>query len=135
MDFLAVAADLSAALKAIEGLNVPEWGEQRVRPPFAIIPLPDRIDYDATYGRGSDQIPEWSVLVLVANPTDPSARRAIAAYAAGSGSKSVKQAIEAHTYIACDEPRVTSAEFEVVSYDGVKFLAAIFTVDITGKGA
>ncbi|MFG3709484.1 hypothetical protein [Micromonospora sp. NPDC047730] len=129
-----VAAQLGEALKTIEGLNVPEWGVRRVYPPFALIPLPEQVEYDATYGRGSDRIEDWPLLVLLSRPTEPETRKAIAAYADGSGPKSVKAAIEAHTYTAFDSVRVGRAEFDVVSYDGVDYLAAMFHLDITGKG-
>lgn len=135
MDLDAVAAELADALKTIDGLNVPEWGVQRVHPPFGLIPLPESITFDATYGRGSDRIEDWPVLVLLARPTDPETRKAIAAYADGSGLRSVKAAIEAHTYTACSTPRVTSAEFDVVSYAGTEYLAAMFHLDVTGSGS
>lgn len=135
MDLEAVAGELADALGVIEGLSVPEWGVQRIHPPAALITLPDRIEYDDTYQRGADRIPDWSVVVLMARPTDPGARRSIAAYAAGSGPKSVKAAIEAHTYTACGEPRVTSADFDVLTYAGTDYLAAVFHLDITGEGA
>ncbi|MEU8220910.1 hypothetical protein AB0C47_34780 [Micromonospora taraxaci] len=137
MDVQAVADELGDALKTIDGLTVPEWGVQRVSPPFALIPLPDGdgITYDMTYGRGGDRIGDWPVLVLIDRPARPESRRAIAAYAAGSGSKSVKQAIEDHTYTALDTVRVTSCEFDVVTYAGTDYLAAMFHLDISGKGA
>lgn len=130
-----VAAELATALGTIDGLNVPAWGVQRVTPPFALIPLPEQIAYDLTYGRGEDRIEDWPLLVLLARPTDPETRRAIAEYAAGSGPKSVKQVVEAHTFTSCSSVRVTSAEFDVVSYAGVEYLAAMFHLDIAGQGA
>lgn len=130
-----MAGELADALAAIDGLSVPEWGVQRIHPPAAIVTLPDRVEYDAAYQRGADEVPDWTVIVLVARPTDPESRRAIAAYAAGSGARSVKAAIEAHTYTACGEPRVTSAEFDVVTYARTDYLAAIFHLAISGEGA
>lgn len=130
-----VAAELGPVLATIEGLSVPEWGVQRVFPPAAIIALPERIEYDSTYVRGSDRIPDLEVVVLVANPTQPTARREIAAYTDGSGPKSVKAAVEAHEYTSCDSIRVAWAEFDTAKYAGTDYLAAIFHLDITGKGA
>lgn len=135
MDVNAVAGELGEALKAVPGLHVPEWGSERVHPPFAIIPLPERIDYDGTYQRGKDNYPDVAVLILLANPKQPATRREIAKYAAGSGEHSVKAAIEAGTYTALDTVRVAWAEFSEVRYYAVDYLAAIFHLDITGKGA
>lgn len=134
MDLDAVAGELGDVLKAI-GLNVPEWGVQRVHPPFALVPLPDRITFDAGYQRGADRIEDWPLLVLLPNPTKPETRRAIAEYADGSGPKSVKAAIEARTYTSCDSVTATSVEFDVVSYAATDYLAAMFHLDIMGKGA
>lgn len=129
-----VANELRAALTTIDGLNVPEWGVQRITPPAAVVALPERIDYDATYSRGADRIEDWVVLVLVARPADPEARKAIAEYADGSGPRSVKAAIEAYAFTACDSVTVTSAEFDPVTYAGTEYLAAMFHLDITGRG-
>jgi len=130
-----VAGELGVALAAVEGLTVAEWGVQRIHPPTALVAMPERVDYDATYGRGSDRFPDWSVFVLVARPTDPVARRAIGEYADGSGAKSVKAAVEAHTYTACDSVRVAWCEFDAVTYAGNDYLAAMFHLDITGQGS
>ncbi|MEU5938641.1 hypothetical protein ABZ807_05535 [Micromonospora sp. NPDC047548] len=136
MNLEAVAVDLSTALKTITGLRVPPWGVEKITPPAAIIALPERITYDGTYGRGSDQYPDLTVVVLVGKPAERSARKAVAAYADGSGPKSVKEAIEAHTYSSCDSVRVAWAEFDEARYNaGGPYLAAIFHLDITGKGA
>ncbi|MEK8107410.1 hypothetical protein NKG94_23835 [Micromonospora sp. M12] len=73
--------------------------------------------------------------MLVANPTQPEARRAVAEYADGSGDRSIKVAIEAHEYTSCDSVRVAWSEFDSAKYAGTDYLAAIFHLDITGKGA
>ena len=130
-----VAAELGAALDTIPDLNVPEWGVQRVSPPFAVVPLPERVDYDDTYQRGTDRIEDWPVMVLVPHPTKPEARRAIAPYADGSGAQSVKAAVEAYAFTACTTPRVEWSEFDVVSFAGTDYLAAIFHLNIKGPGS
>lgn len=135
MNLEAVAGELHTALAAISGLRRPPWGVEKISPPAAIIALPERIDYDSTYGRGSDHIPDVAVIVLVGRPNARTARKQIAAYADGSGPKSVKVAIEAHTYTSCDSVHVAWAEFDTAKYAGIDYLAAIFHLDIVGKGA
>jgi hypothetical protein len=137
MNLADVAEEIRAALDTIAGLRVPEWGEQRINPPAALVMLPERISYDETYGRGCDRYPDVEVLVLVPNPTTWRAVQDLAPYADGSGSKSVKQAVEAYPYTACDPGavRVAWCEFDVVKYADVPYLAAIFHLDITGDGA
>lgn len=130
-----VVNEVRQALDSIDGLSVPEWGVQLIQPPAALVALPERIDYDQTYVRGVDQITDLPVLVLVARPTEPESRRVIAAYADGSGPRSVKAAIEGRTYVSCDDVTVVWAEFEAVTYAGTEYLACVFHLDITGKGA
>lgn len=136
MNLEAVAGEVHTALGAITGLRRPPWGVEKITPPAAIIALPERIDYDYSgYSRGADRYPDMAVIVLVGKPEQRVSRKAIAAYADGSGPKSVKAAIEAHTYTACDSVRVAWAEFENAKYAGIDYLAAIFHLDIVGKGA
>ena len=135
MDLEAVAVELSAALGTISGLRRPPWGVEKITPPAALILLPERIDFDSTYGRGKDHYPDVPVIVLVGKPNERAARKKVAAYAAGSGAKSVKAAIEARTYTACDTVRVAWAEFDNARYAAVDYLACIFHLDIVGRGA
>ncbi|MEU6387657.1 hypothetical protein ABZ847_29335 [Streptomyces bauhiniae] len=134
MELDAVVAEVRQALGTI-GLSLPEWGVQRIHPPAAMVALPERIAFDQTYGRGSDAIEGLPVLVLVARPTSPEARREIAEYAAGAGPKSVKAAVEAFAFTAADDVTVVSAEFDVVTLAGTDYLAAQFNLDIVGRGA
>jgi hypothetical protein len=74
------------------------------------------------------------VLVLVPNPTTWRAFSELAPYCAGSGSSSVRAAVEGYAYTACDPQtvKVVDAEFDVVKYAGIPYLAAVFHVDLTG---
>jgi hypothetical protein len=84
--------------------------------------------------RGPDQV-ELPVMVMVGKVDARSSRDAVAAYANGSGSGSVKAAIESHTPTAYDSARVTRCEFGVISVAGTEYLAATFYLDIIGSGA
>lgn len=136
MNLADVAEEIRTTLGGITGLRTPPWGVEQVQPPAAIVTLPDRIDFDATYGRGKDHYPDMSVVVLVAKPEDRASLRRIAAYADGSGAKSVKAVLEAHVWAACESMRVTSCGFDAgATYASEPMLAAIFHLDIIGKGA
>lgn len=135
MDLEAVADELGTALKTISGLRVPPWGVEKITPPAAIIALPERIDYDGTYQRGTDRYPDVAVVVLVGKANERASRKQVAAYAAGSGAQSVKQAIEAHTYTSCDVVNVDWAEFDEAKYAGTDYLAVIFHLKISGPGS
>lgn len=129
-----VMDDLGAALATIDKLRVfPYWAD-KVTPPAAVVTWPDPLTYDATMIRGADQA-ELDVLVLVGKVNARSARDALAKYADGSGEHSVKTAVESHQATAYDTARVARAEFGVITVAGVEYLAATFTIEITGRGA
>jgi len=67
--------------------------------------------------------------------SDRASRDRIAVYAAGAGDWSVKTVLEAHSYVSCDSVAVTSAEFDVMSMNGIEYLAATFHCDVAGTGA
>lgn len=127
--------EIGVALSTITGLRVPAWGVENIHAPAAIIALPERIDYDQTYGRGSDRFPDLPVVILVPDGNARLGRKELAAYAAGSGAKSVPAVLRARTWVACDTVRATSAEFDHATYAGGDYLAAIFHLDILGRGA
>jgi hypothetical protein len=105
-----------------------------VTPPAAIVSYPEKVDFDETYGRGMDRIPDWPVVVVVGKATDRTARTRIYQYAAATGSNSLKTVLQAHTWAACDVLTVTSVEFDVVTIGAIDYIAALFHLDITGQG-
>lgn len=125
--------ELEAALDTIEDLRVVTVGD-KVVPPAAFITYPPGIDFDGTYGRGTDAI-ELQAVVVVGRTVARETRRALAAYCAGSGSSSVKAALESYAYTEADVVDVPHADFDVWPIAGVDYMAAIFEVKITGQGA
>jgi hypothetical protein len=67
--------------------------------------------------------------------TAVASRDLVAAYADGSGARSVKAVLESGTYNAFDSIRVTGCEFDVLNVAGADYLAALFDLDIAGQGA
>jgi hypothetical protein len=125
---------VGAALETITDLRVRPYTEQRMTPPAAMVTLPTRIDYDETYGRGSDAI-LLPVIVFVGRVDAGSSARALGAYVDGSGARSIKQAIESHDAAgAYDFAHVQDAQFLVMSVAGIELLTATFRVRIVGKG-
>lgn len=130
-----VMDEVAERLDMISGLRVFAYPPPKVTPPAAIVSYPGQITFDATYGRGMDRIPDLSVVIVEGRPTDRGVRERIAAYAAGAGSRSVKAVLESGTYTALDTIRVTGCEFDVVTIAAVDYIAAVFTVDISGRGS
>ena len=125
--------ELGTALETIEGLRVKPFTEQRINPPQAQVNLPRTYAYDATMGRGSDDI-EIPVVLYVGRYDAESSRNAIGRYVDGTGDASVKQAIEAHKCTAYDFAVVLDVQFIISSVSGVEYLAATFRVRLVGKG-
>lgn len=124
---------LGTALSSISGLRVSPYHVDRISPPAAIVGWPDPITYDATLGRGSDTL-MLPVFVLVGTIDQRTSRNLLATYLDGSGIKSVKAAIDNHTFTACHFARVSSARVEAMSVAGVDYLGAVFDVELTGSG-
>jgi hypothetical protein len=137
MNVQEVMDEIGAKLDTITGLRVFAYAPDDVPVPAAIVGLPEDIQFDQTYGRGSDEmdVPVW---VLVAVNADRSSSKELAAYLNGSGSKSVKTKLDSkanNTYTKCDTVRVTRAETGPIPYAGAIYLGAEFTVHITGSGS
>lgn len=133
MNLADVMDEVGAAAETITGLRVAPYWADRVTPPAAVIAWPDRYDYDATFGRGADRL-TLPLIVLVGRVDQRTARDALAAYADGSGARSIKAAVEAGTYTACDSVRVQDCEFSVITVAAVEYLAGTFALDIIGTG-
>lgn len=133
MDLEAVTVELETALGGIASLRVATVGD-KVVPPAAFITYPATIEFDATYDRGSDTM-ELQAVVVVGRTVARETRSALAAYCAGSGAASVKAALESYAYTAAEVVTVSHVDFDVQAVAGVDYMAAIFTINITGQGA
>lgn len=121
---------IGVRLATITGLNVLDYSPASIFPPAATVSLPE-VSYDSTMGRGCDDA-TFTVLVLVSRADAESARDEIVAYMAGSGSKSVKAAIEGDVTLggAADTTRVVSAAPVSVTLGGVDYIAAEFVINV-----
>lgn len=130
----AVMDAIAAKVDLIDPLNVYSWPTDSVSPPAAIVAYPEDYAFDLNYGRGQDTItlPVW---VVVGRVHDRSTKVDLAAYCDGSGPKSVKQAIEVETYSGVlDDAQVQHIDFDAIQIAGTDYMAAMFTVKITGRG-
>lgn len=133
MNLADVMDEIGTALEGIDGLRVfPYWAD-RITPPAAIVAWPDPVTYDATMGRGADQM-TLPLFVLVGRFDARSTRDRLAVYLDGSGDSSVKAVLEAHTWTSCDSVRVASATVDSYTVAAVDYLGAEFSLDIFGTG-
>lgn len=136
MNVKAVAEEMAGKLSGISGLRAFGYPVAQLPFPGGIVGLPDEITFDQTYGRGSDTM-TFPVWVMVARSDDRAAALALLAYLDGSGSKSVKTALDStntNTYTECDDVTVTTAVPGTYTYNGVEAFGAEFTVEVSGPG-
>lgn len=121
----AVMDDLGARLGTITGLRVFDFPPLSAQAPFGFVNLPESINYDLTYGRGSDRM-SVDVYVAVASVVDRAARDALSTFAAGT---SVKAALELQPFTV-GVYRVTSVDFGPIVLASQAYLGAVFHVDV-----
>jgi hypothetical protein len=134
MNLTDVSEELVTALSGITGLRAYAWARNSITPPAALVMLPESIEYDQTYGRGSDRI-VLNVELCIGKADNRAGYAEIKPYANGSGSKSIKATLEGGTYTSCHSVTVQSAEFAVLEWADTSYLGAIFTVLIVGQGS
>lgn len=118
-------------------IRVKPWEADSIVPPMAVIPLPDIIDYNETYVRGSDKL-ALEVLMMVGRLSDRASRDQFSVYTDGSGDKSIGQILnssDTNRYASCDSVTVDRCETGSVNVDGIDYLTGTFYVDVVGKGA
>jgi len=137
MNLADVMTETENALKTINGLRVFGWSTPRIAPPAAIVTLPENVLFHQTYGTGSTKLEDLIVVVMVSRAKDRTAVKDLMPYVAETGAKSVKTVLEgwAPAGAAWDVLTVNSVEFDAVAYGEVPYLAAMFHMEIIGKGA
>lgn len=135
MNVTAVMEALAGRLATIDGLRAYGFPVQSVSPPAAIVTWPSAYTFDATYGRGHDDL-ELFVVVVVGQPRDAKATRdRLSGYLEGSGASSIKAVLEREPF---PEPverlRVRGVEIDIMSIAGAEYVTAVFDVQIDGRG-
>jgi hypothetical protein len=134
MDVAAVMAAIATAVTAGTGVRTAGYPVSTTTAPSAFVDYPTDIQYDQTYGRGSDAM-TVPLAMLIGRRDDERTTAAVSAYAAGGGASSVKAAVESYETAAWDVAVVTSANFDYVTVGAVPYVAAVFEIEITGQGA
>jgi hypothetical protein len=116
-------------LRTITGLRTTETVPDNPQPPVAII-QPNSIEYDRAFQRGLDQY-SFTVTVIVGRASERSAQRTLDLYCGGSGSSSVKTAIESDRTLSGviqDLRVVAMRNYGTISLGDQTYLAAEFDV-------
>ena len=83
---------LKANLATITGLRTADTAPDNPNPPIAIV-LPQSVQYDNAFQHGMNTY-TFSILVVVNRVSERTAQNSLDAYVSGTGSKSVKLAVE-----------------------------------------
>lgn len=123
---------LKTQLQAIEGLRVYDLIPDVVTPPCAVVGQLD-FTFDINNARGLDQA-QCDVFVIVQRFSERAGQDKLDAYLSGSGTSSIKTAIESDRTLggAVDTLRVTGAEAGTYESQGVLFLSYRYRLTIWG---
>lgn len=132
-DLTAMAEAMATQLANIEGLRTQAQVRDIVAVPVAIVGPPTNIDYDTTMRNGANRY-EFQVRLLVARTEERSAQVYLSEYAAPTGDRSIKAAIEADPTLGgtAMTTRVQSAngigsyDYGDVSYLGIEFQVEVY---------
>jgi len=124
-------AGIAANLAGITGLRVGNFVPDVINPPMAVVePDSTPVTFDIAMNRGLDMF-RFTVTIIVGRVDERSAQNKLDAYCAGSGSLSVKQAIEYDRTLggAANDCRVTEiSSYGSISANENQYLAAEFSV-------
>jgi hypothetical protein len=135
MNVKEIMAALAIRLATIDGLRAYGYPVESVSPPAAIVSWPSAYTFDATYGRGHDDL-ELQVVVVVGRPRDNKATLdRLSGYLEGAGPTSVKAALEAEPLPSPVEGlRVRGVEIDIYTIAGAEYVTAVFDVQVDGRG-
>jgi hypothetical protein len=103
------------------------WPTGSIQPPCAIVGYPEELEFDATFGRGSDRavFPVWMVC---GNVSDRSARDVLSGYI--TGGTGIKDALDGTLGGAVQTARVTDCQVEKLPIGAVEYIAAKFMIEV-----
>lgn len=123
---------LATNLSTISGLRTAATVPDQINPPIAVV-MPTSITYDTAFARTGGDEYEFSVMVIVGRVDERMAQNKLDAYCSGTGSQSIKAAIESNRTLGgkAFDCRVTSLRnYTQVSVADVTYLAADFAVQV-----
>lgn len=123
---------LKTALATITGLRTYDIIPDGIAPPAAVVGLLS-LDFDMSMGRYLDHA-DIEVMVIVGRMSERAAQDKLDAYLAGSGSGSIKAAIEADTTLggSVQTCRVLSASPTTITVSGADMLCYRYQIEVIG---
>lgn len=127
-----VRANLKTRLATITGLRVYDHVPDSVNVPAAVVGQLD-LTFDASFNRGFDNA-TCTIILIVGRMSEQAGQTKLDGYLSGTGSTSVKAAIEADVTLqgAVQTLRVTQATAGTVQVSNVDYLAYRYLVELIG---
>lgn len=129
MEISAVMDAIATTIKAARVMDrVYEWPAESVSVPCAVVGYPeDDIEFDVTFGRGSDRA-EFRLYLLVGKATERTARDRLSALIADA--TGIKGVIDGDLGGVVQTARMKTLRIEEVSIGGVAYLAAVAKIEV-----
>ena len=127
-----IRTGLSTRLATISGLSVYSYVPDSIEPPTAVVGVMSSVDYDSTMSRGSDMY-EIPLYLYVSRVDAELSQDSLDEFLAGSGTSSIKQAIEGDTTLGgvVSSARVVEASnYGVYTINSIDYLGVEFSVEI-----
>ncbi len=127
-----IRTGLSTRLATISGLSVYSYVPDSIEPPTAVVGVMSSVDYDSAMSRGSDMY-EIPLYLYVSRVDAELSQDSLDEFLAGSGSSSIKQAIEGDTTLGgvVSSARVVEASnYGVYTINSIDYLGVEFSVEI-----
>lgn len=127
-----IRSGLSTRLATISGMSVYSFVPDSIEPPTAVVGVMSSVDYDSTMSRGSD-LYEIPLYLYVSRVDAELSQDSLDEFLAGSGSKSIKQAIEGDSTLGgvVSSARVVEASnYGVYTINSIDYLGVEFNVEI-----
>lgn len=121
MDAIAATALASGLIK-----RAYQPGEA-VQPPCLLVDYPSSIDFDATFGRGSDKA-TFPFFVCCGKASERTARDVLSAYIAGA--TGMKDALDGNLGGVVQTARVTDCQINTMTIAGVEYIGARFELEV-----
>lgn len=131
MTLAAIRQGIAANLSTISGLRTSWFVPDNPSPPIAIV-VPERVDYDVSFARGSDTF-YLNVLIIGGRINERTAQSSLDAFLDSTGTSSVKTAIESDKTLggAAHSLRVTDwSGYGPLAIGDAQYLTVTFRVTV-----
>lgn len=131
MTLAAIRQGIAANLSTISGLRTSWFVPDNPSPPIAIV-VPERVDYDVSFARGSDTY-ALNVLIIGGRINERTAQSSLDAFLDSTGTSSVKTAIESDKTLggAAHSLRVTDwSGYGPLAIGDAQYLTVTFRVTV-----